>query len=96
MWLGTDALPTTPGETYETGGGTVGEVRSFHPQDRIRLTWRPPDWDHDSTVQVAVSAKGPDTTVLRFHQERLADADERERQRAHWAAILDDLAARFA
>lgn len=26
---------------------------------------------------------------LRFHQERLADADERARQRGHWRAVMD-------
>jgi uncharacterized protein YndB with AHSA1/START domain len=96
LWLGSGELPTKAGESYETDEGTVGEVRSFHPQNRIRLTWQPPDWSHESTVQVAVSATGPDSTVLRFHQERLADADERERQRAHWAEILDEIADRFA
>jgi uncharacterized protein YndB with AHSA1/START domain len=96
LWLGAGELPTEPGASYETEEGTVGEVRSFHPQNRIRLTWQPPDWSHESTVQVAVSATGPESTVLRFHQERLADADERERQRAHWAGILDEIADRFA
>jgi hypothetical protein len=41
-------------------------------------------------VQVALSPAGAGTTV-RFHQERLADAAERERQPAHWRAVLDDL-----
>ena len=27
--------------------------------------------------------------MLRFHQERLADAAEREQQRAHWQAVMD-------
>ena len=31
-------------------------------------------------------------TSVRFHQEHLADADERERQRAHGKAALDRLA----
>jgi hypothetical protein len=54
----------------------------------IRLTMRPDGWDHDTTVQVTVSRSGPDRTVLRFHQEWLADAEERERQRDHWRAVL--------
>jgi hypothetical protein len=29
--------------------------------------------------------------MLRFHQERLADAAEREQQRAHWQAVLDEV-----
>ncbi|HEX8803918.1 MAG TPA: SRPBCC domain-containing protein [Acidimicrobiales bacterium] len=86
-------MPTglTRDAAYRTTDGTTGEVRSLRPGDRIRLTWRPPSWDHDSTVQVALgpSATG---TVVRVHQERLAGPDERERMRAHWSAALDALA----
>jgi hypothetical protein len=60
----------------------------------VRLTWRPAGWDHDTTVQVALSPAASGTTI-RFHQERLADAGERERQRAHWAGVLDRLVAQL-
>lgn len=91
VWLGTGVLFTGElGETYETSAGTTGELRSFRPADRIRLTWRPIDWDHDSTVQIALGDRG-DRTVLRFHQERLADSRERELQRAHWKSVADEL-----
>ncbi|GAB3926309.1 SRPBCC domain-containing protein [Kribbella albertanoniae] len=96
LWLG-DGVELTDGAPYKTDDGTVGEVRSLHEDDRVRLTWHPADWPHESTVQVAVSAAGS-KTVLRFHQERLADADERERQRTHWqqvmAAVIEGLDGR--
>ncbi|GAA5159640.1 MULTISPECIES: SRPBCC domain-containing protein [Amycolatopsis] len=63
-------------------------MRSYHSLDRIRLTWRPPDWEHDSTVQVTVRTTGGKTT-LRFHQERLADVGERARQRAYWTDVVE-------
>ena len=89
LWLGAGVEHLDEkGRTYTTAEGTVGEVRSVRPGDRIRLTWRPPDWDHDSTVQVAVSSDGRSGTIVRFHQERLADAEERARQRAHWRAVM--------
>lgn len=89
LWLGHGVgVLTEPGQPYETRDGIRGEVRSLHHRDRIRLTWQPSGWDHDSTVQVAVEAAGPDRTLLRFHQERLADAEERERQRTHWRSVL--------
>jgi len=91
LWLGPApgfSWPADKGARYELADGTTGEVRSFRPLDRLRLTWRPVDWDHDSIVQVALAAKG-DRTRMTFHQERLADADERERQRAHWTSVLD-------
>jgi uncharacterized protein YndB with AHSA1/START domain len=79
------------GQTYETTEGTTGAVRSVHPGDRIRLTWQPEDWDHDSTVQVAVTSNGRGGTIIRFHQERLTSAQERQRQRAHWRAVMDSV-----
>ncbi len=91
VWLGVGAvLEPVPGAAYTTADGTTGEVRSFRPCDRIRLTWRPPGWPHESTVQVAVSG-GSRSTTVRFHQERLANSTERERQRDHWRAVLDQL-----
>jgi uncharacterized protein YndB with AHSA1/START domain len=97
VWLGEGArLVPEKGARYETTNGTVGEVRSFRYRDRIRLTWRPADWDHDSTVQVAMVDRG-DRTRLVFHQEWLAGPEERLRQRTHWqgvlAKVIDALAA---
>jgi hypothetical protein len=34
--------------------------------------------------------------VIGFHQERLADASERERIRAHWKRVLDAIARELA
>lgn len=66
-------------------------LRSSRPLDRIRLTWRPDGWSYDTTLQVAfeLTATG---TLVRFHREDLADADERERMRDHWRDVLDELA----
>ena len=86
-WLGDGVeLAGTKGEPYEATDGLRGELRSYRPLDRIRLTWRPRDWDHDSTVQIALDDKGDRTRIV-FHQERLADADERAAQRAHWKSV---------
>lgn len=93
IWLGAGAvLDGEKGTPYETDDGTTGEVRSFHPMDRMRITCQPPGWDHESTVQVAIRAQGP-KTLLRFHQERLAGAAERERQREYWSGVMDQIVA---
>jgi uncharacterized protein YndB with AHSA1/START domain len=80
------------GVAYETASGTAGEVRSFRDLEKIRLTWRPKDWDHDSTLQVTVSAAGANAT-LRFHQEWLADSEEREEQREYWKNVIERVVA---
>ena len=90
-WLGAGvAFDGEKGENYETDAGTRGELRSFRPLDRIRLTWQPLDWDHDTTVQIALDDK-VDRARFVFHQERLADAEERTRQRDHWKAVSEQV-----
>ncbi len=92
IWLGEGVtVQPEPGAGYETTGGIRGETRSFHPRNRIRLTWWPPGWSHDTTLQIAVRAAGPGRAMLRVHQERLADAAERERQRRHWQGVINAL-----
>ena len=99
LWLGAGARLGEPGQEYTTRDGTTGELRSLRPVDRVRLTWQPRGWIRESTVQVTVSPAGsrddPKTT-LRFHQERLTSAEEREGQRAHWTAVMDDVADELA
>lgn len=91
-WLGPGArLPEAPGGRIEAHDGSIGELRSRHHQDRLRLRWRPAGWDHDTVVQVTVVASG-DRTSLRFHHDHLADAEERTRRRDHWRSVLDRLA----
>ena len=89
IWLGHGAtLLEEKGAPYETDDGTVGHTRSYRDLDKIRLTWRPASSDHDTIVQVALRPNGPRRTMLRFHQDRMADASEREEQRRHWQAVM--------
>lgn len=92
IWLGEGASPLPePGADYLTTSGVRGQLRSRHELDRIRLTWQPPDCTHDTTLQLAVRDAGNGRTMVRIHQERLADSDERERQRSHWREVLTTL-----
>lgn len=88
LWLGPGAvLAPERGTPYRTAGGVPGEVRGYRPADRIRVT------HGTTTVQVALAPAGDGArTVLRFHQEHLASAEERERQRAHWRRVMDRVA----
>jgi uncharacterized protein YndB with AHSA1/START domain len=92
IWLG-EGVTVVPerGAGYETTAGVRGETRGFRDRDRIRLTWQPPDWTHDTTLQLAVRSAGAGRAMLVIHQERLADAAERERQRRHWQGVITAL-----
>lgn len=88
LWLGPGAAPAPErGAPYRTADGVTGEVRGYHPRDRIRAT-------HGSTTfQVAlVSSADGARTVLRFHEERLTSAAEREERRTHWRRVMDRVA----
>lgn len=65
-------------------GEAADDVRSHRPLDRIRVGW-------DGTIVQVALREAPTGTRVTFHQERLADADERERQRTHWSAVMDRL-----
>lgn len=92
VWLSDGTrVSARPDAPVLTTDGSTGETRGYHPFDRIRLTWQPPDWDHETTVQVALRSTGEGRTSIRFHQERLADAGEREQQRAHWNAVMESI-----
>ena len=88
LWLGAGAeLRPERGAPYTTDDGTTGEIRSYHEGTRLRLTRRPAGRPRDTIVQVTVTPTAGGT-VLRFHQERLADPSEREDRRRHWKAVM--------
>ena len=96
VWLGKGVgPPLARGQSYETTDGTRGEIRSFRPHDRIRVTWQPPDRPDHATVQIALQPAATGCT-FRFHTERLHDGEERERMRDHWRSIAGTIEADLA
>ena len=89
-WLGDTTLPLHKGEKYLTTDGASGEILSRTDQLRLRLTWQPDDWEHDSTLQVTLMPADSGTTIG-FHHEGLASAAEKDRMLAHWSAVLDEI-----
>lgn len=92
IWLG-EGVTVLPerGAGYETTAGVRGETRGFRERARVRLTWQPADWAHDTTLQLSVTSAGEGRARLVVHQERLADAAERDQQRRHWQAVITAL-----
>lgn len=92
IWLGGSVpdLEFEPGARAETSDGHEIEIRSVKKPERIRLRWRPPRRPTATTLQLYLLGKG-DRTALRFHQEHLANPDERERMKRHWTDVLGRL-----
>ncbi|WP_329621771.1 SRPBCC domain-containing protein [Streptomyces sp. NBC_01255] len=79
LWFG-------PGAALPVEGDPA--LRSLRPRDRVRLSYG------ETVLQVAVSPAGDGRTVLTFHQEHMASAEERERQRAHWKGVMAEIVRR--
>ncbi len=91
IWLGEADIRFEKGVEYLTADGVRGTVRSYTPVRRVRLSWQPTDWNHDSILQVSVKEAASGGTTIGFHQERLAGRDERKIMLGHWKAVTDEL-----
>lgn len=94
LWLGSTVLGK-PGDLYATAEGVKGEIRSRTEHVRIRLTWQPNDWNHDSTLQLTVIPAANGTTVA-IHQEQLTSAEERAELLEHWHGVVEGLVKQFS
>jgi hypothetical protein len=90
LWLGETTLPSEKNAVYETDDGVRGRLISRTERVRVRLSWRPADWPHDTTLQLSVRAAATGTTVA-LHHERLADRDERRMMLGHWKTVVGEL-----
>jgi uncharacterized protein YndB with AHSA1/START domain len=95
LWLGNTALSLEKGASYATDDDIGGTVLSYTEGFRIRLTWQPGEWNHDSTLQLTVKPATTGTTIG-FHQERLSGREERKIMLGHWKEVVETLADSIA
>ncbi len=96
VWLGDIAsLPTEKGAQFRTADGVNGVVRSATDQLRLRISWQPEDWPHDTILQMTVKAAATGTTIG-IHHEQLADRQERRMMLGHWKNVAAALEAHFS
>lgn len=95
VWLGDIAeLPTEKGHKFATADGVRGVVRSRADGTRIRLSWQPDDWPHNTTLQLTVKEAATGTTIG-IHHEMLADREERKLMLGHWKNVAAAFDAHF-
>ena len=90
LWLGETTIPSQANAVYETDDGVRGRLISRTEGTRLRLSWRPDDWPHDTTLQLSLRAAATGTTIA-VHHERLADRDERRMMLGHWKTVIAEL-----
>jgi uncharacterized protein YndB with AHSA1/START domain len=74
--------------------GVRGEVRAYSEGSKIRMSWRPDDWPHDTLLQISVKEVETGTTIAIRHLE-LADREERSMMLGHWKNVLGSLVSSF-
>ncbi|MBY8961655.1 SRPBCC domain-containing protein [Flavobacterium sp. D11R37] len=88
IWLGDETdLRTVKGSPYKTGNGITGTVRVVKEFSHVRLTYKKENWHSESLVQIRFIPAKTGTTIS-YHQEKLADAAQREEMKQHWEAAL--------
>ena len=96
LWLGEiSSLPVEPGASFVTNDGVRGSIRSYHNAQRVRLSWQPEDWPHDTTLQLTVKEAATGTTVA-LHHEKLADRKERRMMLGHWKNVIAAIEQHFS
>ena len=91
LWLGDTKLPTEKGAAFVTDDGVQGVLRLCTEGSRVRITWQPSDWPHDTNLALTVKDAEPGT-IIEFHHEDLTDRDERRMMLGHWKNVLEQLA----
>lgn len=87
LWLGDiAALPSETGQPYATKDGVRGTVRGRKDGSRLRISWQPDDWPHDSILQLTVKA-APTGTTIGIHHEQLENREERNLMLGHWKNV---------
>ena len=76
-----------------TSEGIRYELTTYVPDSHLRMRFALPVWERSSILQIRLTAKEPNRTIVTFHQERLPTQDAREEMRARWKKVLSSLAA---
>jgi len=79
------------GAQFEIEGGIFGEVRTVKAPVRARLRWQETEWLKPSVLQIYISPRPKDKSILIFSHTQIKDARVKEELRGYWQHILDEL-----
>lgn len=87
--LGPGAELGAKGHTWQSHDGRQGVIRSFHPLEQIRFSWRLQDSSHASMVAVNLKPADDDATLLEIEHSNLSPSTDRAWLQDRWSAALD-------
>lgn len=91
IWLGSLTCVLEAGKEYRTREQFNGKVTVLKSNSHLRLTWKKPDWENWSTLQIRCIETGKNKSVLSFHQEKLLSSGQREEMKMHWNEVMKDM-----
>jgi uncharacterized protein YndB with AHSA1/START domain len=89
--LGDGAMLGSKGESWHSGDGSHGVVRSYHPMEQLRVSWHADDAAPRTLVDLHLEPDG-DGTHLDLVHEHLADGVDTQALTARWDGALERLA----
>lgn len=87
--LGPGGQLGSKGETWRSHDGREGVIRSFHPLEQIRFTWRLSDSAHPTMVDVRLIPADDKATELRIEHSKLPSHADRAWVNDRWEAAID-------
>jgi len=90
LWIGNvPEFRLQKGYEFASAEGISGKLTVVEPLRKLRMTWKRPEWEKPSRLQIyLLSAKSGKTTVA-IHQEMLEDVYMRELMRRFWDEVLN-------
>ncbi|WP_310735591.1 SRPBCC domain-containing protein [Cohnella herbarum] len=80
LWIGdVPPLKLQIGQEYESKEGVSGKITAVVPYHKLRMTWKRPEWDNPSRLQLYFLSTKSGKTTLAVHQEMLDEVYMRER-----------------
>lgn len=81
--------------SFEVPGEIYGEIRTLKAPTRARLTWIDQDWDKTTFVQLFLVSRKNNKCLFVFQHDNLMDARAKEKMRAYWKGVMDELSIIF-
>lgn len=90
LWIGkVPAFSPQKGFQFESEEGITGKIAVVIPNNKLRLTWKRPEWDKPSRLQLYLLPAKSGKTTIAIHQEMLEDVYMRELMRRHWEEAIN-------
>ncbi|KKO52847.1 SRPBCC family protein [Paenibacillus sp. DMB20] len=90
LWIGeVPSFKIQKGHEYESKEGVSGKITVVVPYQKLRMTWKRPEWDSPSRLQIYLLSASSGKTTISIHQEMLEDVYMREMMRRYWEETLN-------